>query len=100
MISFLIREGAIVKSYDPVVSNQVKSIFPDLNCCSSLEECATDTDAIVIMTDWNVFRSMDLKKVFKIMKKPVILDTRNILSTHELNNIGFKHDNVGRKSII
>ncbi len=100
MISFLIREGAIVKSYDPVVSNQIKNIYPDLNCCSSLEECVADTDAIVIMTDWNVFRSMDLKKVFKIMKKPVILDTRNILSTHELNNIGFKHDNVGRKSII
>ena len=100
MISYLIREGAIVNSYDPVVSNQVKKIFPDLNCCSSLEECVTDTDAIVIMTEWNVFRSMDLKKVFKIMKKPVILDTRNILSTHELNKIGFKHDNVGRGNII
>ena len=100
MISSLIREGATVKSYDPIVSNQVKNIFPDLNCCSSLEECVKDTDAIVIMTDWNVFRSMDLKKVFKIMKKPVILDTRNILSTYELNNIGFIHDNVGRKSII
>ena len=78
----------------------VKNIYPDLNCCSSLEECVADTDAIVIMTDWNVFRSMDLKKVYKIMKKPVILDTRNILSTHELNNIGFKYDNVGRGNII
>ena len=96
----MIRAGAIVKSYDPVVSNQVKNIFPDLNCCSSLEECVTDTDAIVIMTEWNVFRSMDLKKVSKIMKKPVILDTRNILSTNELNKIGFVFDNVGRKSII
>ena len=75
----------------------MEKIFPDLNCCSSLEECVTDTDAIVIMTEWNVFRSMDLKKIYKIMKKPVILDTRNILSTYELNNIGFKYDNVGRK---
>ena len=63
MISYLIKEGANINSYDPIVSNQVKKIFPELNCCNSVEECAANTDAIVIMTDWNVFRSMDLKNI-------------------------------------
>ena len=58
---------------------------------------ANDVDAVVIMTEWNEFRAMDLKKLKSIMKSPVILDTRNILNIAELKELGFKFDNVGRK---
>ena len=51
------------------------------------------------MTDWNVFRGIDLKKLNSLMKTSIILDTRNVLSIEKLNEFGFKYDNVGRVNI-
>ena len=56
-----------------------------------------DCDAVVIMTEWNEFRGMDLSKLKKLMSTPIILDTRNILNISELKKLEFKFDNVGRK---
>ena len=73
--------------------------FPKINCFDSWEECSKGTDAIVIMTEWNIFRGLDLKKLRSFMKTPIILDTRNIISIDKLNKNGFKYDNVGRNNI-
>jgi len=55
------------------------------------------SDAAVIMTEWNEFRSMDLEKLKILMSQSVVLDTRNILNVSELKRLGFKYDNVGRR---
>ena len=61
------------------------------------QDAVKDCDAVVIMTEWNEFRGMDLYELKKLMSKPIILDTRNILNLAELKELEFTFDNVGRK---
>ena len=99
MIESILKEGGIVNTYDPVISDEIKKTFPIINCFNSWENCSKDTDALVIMTEWNVLRGLDLKKLAVLMKTPIILDTRNILSLDKLKKNGFIYDNVGRNNI-
>ena len=99
MIDSILNKNGIVNVYDPVISSAVKKKFPKVNCFDSWEECSKGTDAIVIMTEWNIFRGLDLKKLHSFMKTPIILDTRNIISIDKLDKNGFKYDNVGRNNI-
>ncbi len=97
IISELMSKGAFIKAYDPVANDSMKKLIPDieykLNWQSAVEEC----DAVVIMTEWNEFRGMNLEELKKLMFTPIILDTRNILNISELKRLEFKFDNVGRK---
>ena len=77
--------------------SEAKKIFPDIKYRLSWQSAVKGCDAVVIMTEWNEFRGMDLIKLKKLMHSPVILDTRNILNIAELKELGFKFDNVGRK---
>ena len=97
IIPQLIKLGATIHAYDPVAMNNFKNHFPDINYYDSWENAVTDTDACVILTEWNELRGIDLKKLKSLMSKPVILDTKNILSVSKLENLGFEYDNVGRK---
>ena len=97
IIPQLIKLGATIYAYDPVAMNNFKNHFPDINYFDSWENAVTDTDACVILTEWNELRGIDLKKLKSLMSKPVILDTKNILSVSNLEKLGFKYDNVGRK---
>jgi len=100
IIPQLIKLGATIHAYDPVAMNNFKNHFPDINYFDSWENAVTDTDACVILTEWNELRGIDLKKLKSLMSKPVILDTKNILSVSKLEKLGFKYDNVGRKVYI
>ena len=100
IIPQLIKLGATIYAYDPVAMNNFKNHFPDINYFDSWENAVTDTDACVILTEWNELRGIDLKKLKSLMSKPVILDTKNILSVSKLEKLGFKYDNVGRKIYI
>jgi UDPglucose 6-dehydrogenase len=75
----------------------MKKLFEDLDTYMSWEETVKDADCVVIMTEWNEFRGMDLQKIKDLMKSPKILDCRNILRIDDLESLGFKYDNVGRK---
>ena len=97
IISELMSRGVFIKAYDPVANNSMKKLIPDieykLNWQSAVEGC----DAVVIMTEWNEFRGMNLEELKELMFTPIILDTRNILNISELKRLEFKFDNVGRK---
>ena len=99
MIQSIMDGGGEVRAYDPIANKSMKENFPDLNYCDSWEETCEDVDAMVIMTDWNEFRGMSLEKLKTIMKSPIILDTRNILSVDKLVEYGFQFDNVGRTKV-
>ena len=77
--------------------NNFKFHFPNINYFDNWEEAITDTDACVILTEWHEFRGIDLEKLKYLMSKPVILDTKNILSVKKLKDLEFNYDNVGRK---
>jgi UDPglucose 6-dehydrogenase len=75
----------------------MKKLFNDLKTYESWEEAVKDADGVVIMTEWNEFRGMNLLKLKELVKSPKILDCRNILKIGDLEKLGFKYDNVGRK---
>ena len=97
IISGIHDEGGIIKAYDPIANDSMKEIFPALDFKSSWHEAVEGSDAAVIMTEWNEFRSMDLEKLTNLMSQPVVLDTRNILNVSELIRLEFKFDNVGHR---
>ena len=97
IIPKLIKLGATIHAYDPIAMNNFKYHFPDINYFDNWEDAVTETDACVILTEWNELRGIDLRKLKSLMSKPVILDAKNILSVSNLEKLGFKYDNVGRK---
>ncbi len=97
MILGLIKKGANIKAYDPVANDSMKRIIPTIDYKLNWQDAVKDCDAVVIMTEWNEFRGMDLYELKKLMSKPIVLDTRNILNLAELKKLEFSFDNVGRK---
>tara|TARA_B100001758_G_scaffold46825_1_gene37607 strand:- start:600 stop:1922 length:1323 start_codon:yes stop_codon:yes gene_type:complete len=96
MISAIIDGGGLVRAYDPIANESMKGIFEHIQYFKSWEEACEDVDAVAIMTEWNEFRSMSIKKLKQLMNKPVLLDTRNIISVKKLKENNFNYDNVGR----
>ena len=97
MILGLMKQGASIKAYDPAANDSMKKLIPKIEYKLNWQDVVKDCDAVVIMTEWNEFRGMDLSKLKKLMSTPIILDTRNILNISELKKLEFKFDNVGRK---
>lgn len=98
MIQSILEKGGLVKAYDPEATDNMKKQFPNIEYCVSWQASVEDADAVVIMTEWNEFRGLDLSELKALMKSPLVLDTRNILSVKDLTKFGFKFDNVGRKT--
>ena len=96
MINSLISKGAFINAYDPIANNEMAKIITKINYFDSLYDAVIDTDATVVMTEWNEFRSLDLKKIKNRMAGDIFLDTRNIINMGELSSLGFVYDNVGR----
>ncbi len=96
MIRELKEAGIRIKAYDPIANESMAAYFEDIIYCNRWEDAVQDADAVVIMTEWNEFRGMDLNTMKALLKSPKILDTRNVLSVQELTRLGFKFDNVGR----
>ena len=93
----LINREVSIKAYDPVANDSMKKLIPDIEYKLSWQSAVKECDAVVIMTEWNEFRGMNLEELKELMFTPIILDTRNILNISELKRLEFKFDNVGRK---
>ncbi|MGM4918908.1 UDP-glucose dehydrogenase family protein [Tardiphaga sp. 813_E8_N1_3] len=96
LITALQDLGATVQAYDPVGMEQAKHELPDITYCDDAYACATGADALVIVTEWEQFRALDLAQVKKKMKQPVIVDLRNIYRPEEMEKAGFTYESVGR----
>ena len=75
---------------------KAKSILPDLKCCESAYEASKDVEALIIATEWNDFRALNLNIIKDYMKKPVIIDLRNVYNQEEVNSLGIKYYGVGK----
>ena len=96
MIKAIKNDGGLINAYDPVANESMRKIFEDINYFNSWEEACKDVDAVVILTEWNEFRSMSIKGLKQLMSKPILLDTRNIIDIKKLKAHKFTYDNVGR----
>jgi UDPglucose 6-dehydrogenase len=96
LITALVDMGAIVKAYDPEGMQQAKNELPDITFCDDPYSVARGADALVIVTEWEQFRALDLKQLKNDMAQPVIVDLRNIYRPEEMAEHGFTYESIGR----
>jgi UDPglucose 6-dehydrogenase len=96
LITALLDMGAIVRAYDPEGMQQAKNELPEVTCCEDPYSVARGADALVIVTEWEQFRALDLKRLRKDMTEPVIVDLRNVYRTEEMSQHGFIYQSIGR----
>jgi len=96
IIHMLQHEGAQVKAYDPVAMDNAKRILKDLTYCDSPYKVAADSDALVLVTEWNEFKQLDMARILKSMRQPVLIDGRNIYDPERLRALGFTYRAMGR----
>jgi len=97
IIKLLLKEKANIKCFDPLAMDNTRKILPDLTYCQDEYETAQGSDALVIATEWNQFRNIDLSKIKKLLKTPILLDLRNLYDPDTLKSLGFIYEGVGRK---
>ena len=90
------HEGAQVKGYDPVAMENARRELPDVILCADPYELAEGCDALIVVTEWNEFKHLDMKRIKPLMRQPVIIDGRNIYDPDEMKVLGFIYRGVGR----
>ena len=96
MVDYLLSREAEVAVYDPAAMSNMKQLYPDLDYAESVESAVRGASAVLVMTDWNEFRGMDLAHIGELMDKKVIVDAKNLLSREQLAENGFAFEGVGR----
>jgi len=99
IVNELLRQGAIIKVHDPQAMQNFKDKYSDkVTYCENEYEASRDADALLVLTEWNEYRSLDLRRIKLVMRSPYIFDTRNVLDRDELKELGFSFDLIGQKS--
>lgn len=98
IINHLRTHGATIRAHDPVASNNAQEIFGNDNItyCSSPNEAVEGADALVIMTDWDEYKSADLTTIKKLLLRPLVIDGRNIFKPNNMKDAGFEYYSIGR----
>jgi len=97
IVEGLIREGAVIKAYDPAGMKNASLILPQtVVYCMDPYEVAEDCDCLVIATEWNQFRKLDLERIKRLLKYPRLVDLRNVYEPEEMRKTGFEYVSVGR----
>ncbi len=92
----LLREDAVVRGYDPVSLPVAAKMIPRLQLVESAYDLAKGCDALVLMTEWNEFKSLDMEQVRSLMRQPVFIDGRNLYEPQVMKDYGFIYRGVGR----
>jgi UDPglucose 6-dehydrogenase len=96
LITALQDMGARVRAYDPVGMEQARKVMPDITYASDPYVCAEGAHALVIVTEWEQFRALDLGRLRQVMAEAILVDLRNIYRGDEVTNHGFVYDSIGR----
>jgi UDPglucose 6-dehydrogenase len=95
LIQALLKEGAIVRAYDPEAVEKARAVLP-IEYGKTAYEAAEGAEALLIATEWEEFRKLDWGRVRDSMVRPLILDGRNLLSGKEMKGHGFEYYSMGR----
>ena len=96
LIADLLAEGATVNAYDPIAIENTRKIFLHINYTKNAYEAAEGMDALLIVTEWNEFKLLDMERIKSVMKTPLLFDGRNIYDPARLRKIGFNYHCIGR----
>jgi UDPglucose 6-dehydrogenase len=100
IIDELLKRGCKVCVYDPEALDNLRKIYHDqLSYCEDMYSCLNSIDALLIVTEWSLFRSVDFDKMGSMMKEKVIFDGRNLYNLDQMEGSGFHYESVGRKVI-
>jgi len=92
----LMHEGARVKGYDPVAQETSLRAAPSVELAADPYDLAKDCDAVVVITDWNEFKQLDMARLKEAMAQPILVDGRNMFDPAEMRSLGFVYRGVGR----
>ncbi|MGB7338519.1 MAG: UDP-glucose/GDP-mannose dehydrogenase family protein [Phototrophicaceae bacterium] len=92
----LINQGAIVRAYDPVAMDNVRAEMPDIELVDDPYAVADGADILVVLTEWNEFKNLDLGRIKSLLKTPIIVDGRNMYNPDKMREAGFVYRGVGR----
>jgi UDPglucose 6-dehydrogenase len=90
--------GARVRAFDPEGAAEAKRLMPELDYCSDPYEAMDGADALILVTEWNAFRALDLGRVKRLLRRPLVIDLRNIYKPEEMAAMGLAYHSIGRPS--
>jgi UDPglucose 6-dehydrogenase len=96
IIDGLLAGGARVRAYDPAAMDGCRALWPAVQFCSNAYEAASGADGVVIVTEWNQFRKLELDRLRELLREPVVVDLRNIYEPAKMLEAGFRYVSVGR----
>jgi len=96
IIKTLLKEGAKIRAYDPVSMEEAEKILPEIKYCKDPYNTLKGADALIIMTEWNQFRNLELDKIKALLNSPFFFDLRNIYDPQKMREKGFQYYSVGR----
>jgi UDPglucose 6-dehydrogenase len=96
IIQALLALGAKVKAFDPVAMDESKKVLPELEYGEDAYNVAKGCDALVLATEWNQFRRLDLQHIKSLLKNPIFIDLRNVYDPDQMKRLGFNYCGVGR----
>jgi len=96
VIPALQAEGAVVQAFDPAGMAAAAPELPGVRWCDDAYAAMEGADAVVIMTEWNVFRALDLERAKKLLRRPIVVDLRNVYEPEEMFAAGFSYTSIGR----
>ena len=96
IIEDLVNAGAIISAYDPSGNKASKNLIKGIKFCENAYATMESASCLVIITEWNEFRALDLERVRSLLKTPIIIDFRNIYEPEEMEFAGFKYVCIGR----
>ena len=96
VVSDLLAAGASVRAFDPAAMENAKAVLPGLYYAGDVYDCARGADFVVLATEWNEFRALDLEKLGKLLKSKTMVDLRNVYEPREMRAAGWNYAGVGR----
>jgi UDPglucose 6-dehydrogenase len=96
IIPALLECGATIRAHDPQAADEARKLLPDVAYVTTPYEAATGADAVVLMTEWNEYRAMDLERIKTLLRTPVFVDLRNVYTPEAMAKLGFRYHSVGR----
>ncbi|XP_061807086.1 UDP-glucose 6-dehydrogenase-like [Nerophis lumbriciformis] len=96
IIRGLLRRGAQVRAFDPAAMDATRKEIPEITYCAGSYEAAEGSDGLVILTEWNQFRALEMDRLAAVLRRPLIVDLRNIYESEQVASAGFDYISIGR----
>jgi UDPglucose 6-dehydrogenase len=96
IVQGLIDAGAALRAFDPEAMPACRPLFPAATFCDNAYEAARGADALVILTEWNQFRKLELDRLHSLLRRPLVIDLRNLYEPEKMAAAGFEYISIGR----